>query len=417
MSGTSRRAAIIGGGVIGAASAYYLQRDGWDVTILERKSFGSGASHGNCGYVCPSHVLPLAEPGAVKSTLKAMFARNSPFSIKLRFDLGLWLWLWNFYRKCNRTDMLAGGHALQGLLISSMTLFEELVANEPVDCDWEKKGLLYVYRDKARLDAYDKTNKLLAETYNEPAVKFTPDELAKFEPAVKEGMAGAWYYEHDAHLRSDRLMASWQRLLIDRGARIVENCEVLEVVRRGKSAVALRTTQDEVEADLFVVATGAWTPFLAKFLGCRIPIQPGKGYSITMPRPAICPAVPLIFPECRVAVTPFKSGYRLGSIMEFAGYDASLKPKRLQLLKDGAREYLREPYTEPIEEDWYGWRPMTYDSLPIIDRSPIMENVLIAAGHNMIGLSMSTGTGKLVAELAAGRPPHLDLKPFAVTRF
>ncbi len=417
MSGSSRRAAIIGGGVIGAASAYYLQRDGWDVTILERKSFGSGASHGNCGYVCPSHVMPLAEPGAVKSTLKAMFARNSPFSIKLRFDLGLWLWLWNFYRKCNERDMLAGGHALQGLLISSMTLFEELVANEPVDCDWEKKGLLYVYRDKARLDAYDKTNKLLAETYNEPAVKFSPDELAKFEPAVKEGMAGAWYYEHDAHLRSDRLMASWQRLLIDRGARIVENCEVLEVVRRGKSAVALRTTQDEVEADLFVVATGAWTPFLAKFLGCRIPIQPGKGYSITMPRPAICPAVPLIFPECRVAVTPFKSGYRLGSIMEFAGYDASLKPKRLQLLKDGAREYLREPYTEPIEEEWYGWRPMTYDSLPIIDRSPIMENVLIAAGHNMIGLSMSTGTGKLVAELAAGRPPHLDLKPFAVTRF
>lgn len=417
MSGSSRRAAIIGGGVIGAASAYYLQRDGWDVTILERKSFGSGASHGNCGYVCPSHVLPLAEPGAVKSTLKALFARNSPFSIKLRFDLGLWLWLWNFYRKCNRTDMLAGGHALQGLLISSMTLFEELVANEPVDCDWEKKGLLYVYRDKARLDAYDKTNKLLAETYNEPAVKFSPDELAKFEPAVKEGMAGAWYYEHDAHLRSDRLMASWQRLLIDRGARIVENCEVLEVVRRGKSAVSLRTTQDEVEADLFVVATGAWTPFLAKFLGCRIPIQPGKGYSMTMPRPAICPAVPLIFPECRVAVTPFPSGYRLGSIMEFAGYDASLKPKRLQLLKDGAREYLREPYTEPIEEEWYGWRPMTYDSLPIIDRSPIMENVLIAAGHNMIGLSMSTGTGKLVAELAASRPPHLDLKPFAVTRF
>jgi D-amino-acid dehydrogenase len=136
-----------------------------------------------------------------------------------------------------------------------------------------------------------------------------------------------------------------------------------------------------------------------------------------MPRPKLCPKIPMIFPQRRVAVTPFKSGYRLGSIMEFAGYDSSIKPKRLQLLKDGAAEYLREPMAEPIEEEWFGWRPMTYDSLPIIDHSPIMDNVIIAAGHNMIGLSMSTGTGKVVAELAGKRPPHIEIKSFAVTRF
>src|SRR5262245_4463876 len=137
MSASARRVVVIGGGVIGAASAYYLQRDGWDVTILEKNTFGSGCSHANCGLVCPSHVLPLAEPGAVTGALKALFARNAPFAIRPRLDPGLWRWLWHFSRKCNQRDMLAGANALHGLLQSSMRLFEELVANEPIDCEWE----------------------------------------------------------------------------------------------------------------------------------------------------------------------------------------------------------------------------------------------------------------------------------------
>ncbi len=136
-----------------------------------------------------------------------------------------------------------------------------------------------------------------------------------------------------------------------------------------------------------------------------------------MPRPARCPKIPLIFPETRVAVTPFQSGYRLGSTMEFAGYDESISPERLQLLKDGATGYLHEPYCEPVQEEWFGWRPMTYDSLPIIDRSPKYDNVIIAAGHNMLGLSMAPATGKLVAELALGAAPHLDPAPYRAGRF
>jgi D-amino-acid dehydrogenase len=112
-----------------------------------------------------------------------------------------------------------------------------------------------------------------------------------------------------------------------------------------------------------------------------------------------------------------QSGYRLGSTMEFAGYDASINQRRLGLLRDGASHYLREPYCDPVEEEWFGWRPMTYDSLPIIDRSPAMNNVWIAAGHNMLGLSMAPATGKLVAELLCGEPTHIDPKAFAVTRF
>jgi D-amino-acid dehydrogenase len=156
---------------------------------------------------------------------------------------------------------------------------------------------------------------------------------------------------------------------------------------------------------------------LNRALGCRIPIQPGKGYSITMPRPARCPAIPLLFEEHRVGVTPMQTGYRLGSTMEFAGYDTTLNPRRLALLREGASHYLHEPYTEPIEEEWYGWRPMTPDSVPIIDRSSTYENVLIAAGHNMLGVSMSPATGKLVAELLGGSVPHLDAAPYRLSRF
>lgn len=166
-----------------------------------------------------------------------------------------------------------------------------------------------------------------------------------------------------------------------------------------------------------MIAAGAWTPRLNVDLGCRIPIQPGKGYSMTMPRPARSPNIPLLFEEHRVAVTPMQSGYRLGSIMEFAGYDASLDPRRLELLRTGASHYLIEPTAEPIVERWFGWRPMTYDGIPIIGRSPALQNVLIAAGHNMLGLSMASATGKLVTELLSDEPTHIDATPYSPSRF
>lgn len=413
----SRSVIVIGGGVVGACCAYYLQQAGYEVTIVERNKFGAACSHGNCGFVCPSHVLPLAEPGAIGSTLKALLTPNSPFSIKPRLDFRLWMWLLNFARRCNERDMLAGGHALHSLLTSSMSEFERLVAAGELQCEWQKRGLLFVYRNQRLLDEYKSTNKLLAETFHEPAVRYSGEQLQELEPALKPGLAGGWYYEHDAHLRPDKLMDSLKKKLKSRGVRILEGWNVLEITRLKERADKILTDKEDLEADQFVVATGATTPFLDRFLGCKIPIQPGKGYSLTMPRPEICPEIPLIFPEHRVAVTPFESGYRIGSIMEFAGYDESIKPKRLKLLREGAEAYLRVPYCEPIEEEWYGWRPMTYDSLPIIDRSPIMENLWIVAGHNMLGLSMSTGTGKLISELMTGSQPHVDPEPFRVTRF
>ncbi|MFO0804237.1 MAG: FAD-dependent oxidoreductase [Gemmataceae bacterium] len=411
---------VIGGGVVGACSAYHLSRAGHRVTILDRGRFGRGASHANCGYVCPSHVLPFAGPGAIRSTLKTLFQRNSPLKVHPRTVLANLGWFRGFQRRCNERDMLAAGNAIQAMLRSSRTLFDELIAEEKLDCEWETKGLLFVFRTRQAFEHYQHTDDLLRERFDMGARRLDADALHAMEPALLPGNAGGYHYTGDAHLRPDRLMSELKRVLTARDVEIIENCEVNGFVRENGIAKAVLLSggrQPPVSADQFVVATGAWAPLLNQELGCRIPIQPGKGYSITMPRPAVCPAVPLIFEEHRVAITPFQSGYRIGSTMEFAGYDESMNRSRLSLLTDAAKLYLREPLAEPVQEEWWGWRPMTYDSLPIIDRCPAMNNVLIAAGHNMLGLSMAPATGKLVAELLEERQPHIDARPYELRRF
>jgi D-amino-acid dehydrogenase len=417
MSAPARRAVVIGGGVIGTACAYFLSRSGWQVSVIERGEFGAGASAGNCGLVCPSHVLPLAEPGAVGRTMKALFQKNSPFVIRPRLNPSLWSWLLSFALRCNTRDMMEAARGIQALLESSMALYHRLVEDEALDCEWETRGLLFVYRSQAQMDAYAEVDRLLHDAFHCPAKRFDGDSVAALEPALRTGLAGGWYYHDDAHLRPDKLMRSWRGVLEASGVTIREHCAFEGFRPATGRAEALATDQGEIPAEAFVVATGALTPLLNRHLGCRVPIQPGKGYSLTMPRPAVCPTIPIIFPETRVVATPFRSGYRLGSTMEFAGYDTSINPKRLQLLKDGARPYLREPYCDPIEAEWYGWRPMTYDSLPVIDRSPTLENVVIAAGHNMLGLSMAPATGKLVAEILGDEQPHVDPTPYRVSRF
>jgi D-amino-acid dehydrogenase len=413
----SAHVVVVGGGVVGACCAYYLAKAGFRVAVLDRGRFGAACSHANCGYVCPSHVLPLAIPGTIWSTLKALFQRNSPLKVRPGVVLRNLGWFLGFARRCNQRDMLSAGRAIQALLNSSRTLFETLIREEQIECEWETKGLLFVFRSKKPFDHYAHTDELLRREFAMPATRFDSAELAALEPALKPGMAGGYLYKSDAHLRPDRLMSELHRILVSRGVEVRENCEVTGFVRENGKAKAVRTKSGDIEADRFVVATGAWTPLLNAELGCRVPIQPGKGYSLTMPRPAICPTYPLIFEEHRVAVTPFASGYRLGSTMEFAGYDDTMNRARLALLTNAAKVYLRDPLAAPMQEEWWGWRPMTYDGLPVIDRAPAAGNVLIAAGHNMLGLSMATATGKLVAEMLAGEKPHVDAAPYSLSRF
>jgi len=415
---TSQHVVIIGAGAIGTASAWYLRKAGWSVTLIDKDQQGRGATSGNCGLYSPSHALPLAGPGAVRETMHALFRTGSPLSIRPRIDLRLWAWLWRFAMRCNDKDMRDAAPGREALIRSSGSLYRELRDQDGLEMQWQNKGCLMIYREAQGLEAHGKNAALIEELFGTRARLMGAPELEAFEPALLPGKsAGAWFYEGDCHMRPEALLASWRERLIEAGVQILDACEARSFVRQGRSARALTTNQGDLSADAFVLATGAWTPKLEKELGVAIPIQPGKGYSLTMKRPALAPERPLIFEEDKVVATPFEDGYRLGSTMEFAGYDSKIRPGRLALLEKAARYYLRDPVADPVREDWYGWRPMTPDGKPILDRAPRIDNLLIAAGHNMLGLTMAPATGKLVSEMLSGTETHIDPRPYSLSRF
>jgi D-amino-acid dehydrogenase len=412
----SDRVVVVGGGVIGASCAYYLRQAGREVTLIDSAQFGRGCSHGNCGYVCPSHVLPLAGPGAVRSTLKTLFQRNSPLKVRWRLDPAMWTWFWQFARRCNERDAIAAGHAIQQLLVSSRALYDDLFQTTLTDVEWDPAGLLFVFLTPSAMEHYARTDRLLQSEFGLGAARLEGGTLAALEPALKPNVAGAWRYATDGQLRPDKLMSAWRRVLESLGVEIRENCALRDLVIDHRLVRRLVTDRDEITADQVVIATGAWTPQLRRLLRRPLPIQPGKGYSLTMPRPTLCPRSPMIFEEHRVAISPMQSGFRVGSTMEFAGYDTSLNADRLRLLRESAALYLKEPLTRSALEEWWGWRPMTPDGLPFIGCTPAFDNVYLAAGHGMLGVSMAPATGKLVAELLSGQPSHLNPAPYAVSR-
>jgi D-amino-acid dehydrogenase len=312
--------------------------------------------------------------------------------------------------------MLAAAPGIKALLDSSRALFPTLLRDEQLDVEWEESGLLFVFQTKTPFEHFAESNKLLTEHFHAPARRLDADELAAFEPTLKKGLAGGWLYSSDAQLRPDRLMTAWKRVLEQQGVQILDGREAISVVREGRRAVAVRTNHGDVDADAVVVSAGAWTPKLRSLIGAALPIQPGKGYSLTIPRPNPCPQVPMIFEEHRVALTPFPSGLRLGSMMEFNGYDDRLDRDRLSILREGAAHYMNAPLDAPAVEEWWGWRPMSTDGNPFIDRAPAFENVWVAAGHSMLGLSQAPATGKLLAELMTGAEPHLDPAPYRIGR-
>jgi D-amino-acid dehydrogenase len=416
-SSRNQTAIVIGGGVIGCATAYYLTKLGWHVRLVEAGRLGRGCSHGNCGFICPSHVLPLTMPGAVWPVMKRMLRRDSAIYLKPRWDPALWAWLSRFARSCRRGCMLRAAAARYALLTSSMSLYRRLMADESLEIEWADRGLLLVFKSPQELAAHEKAAEYLRSEYGIVATAYDARQLADLEPALRPGPAGAWHYPGDAHLRPDRLMSALAQLLRTRGVEILEDTSVSRFQFENGRAREIETSAGSLDADVFVLAAGARTPAFAAQLGCRIPIQPGKGYSITMPRPSRAPRMPVIFEEYHVAITPWASGIRVGSTMEFAGYDTTINRRRIDLFKQVAAENLVETPTGPVEEEWYGWRPMTFDDVPCIGPAPKVQNVVIAAGHGMIGMATAMATGKLAAELATGDEPHIDPAPYSLSRW
>lgn len=407
---------VIGGGVIGLACAHYLAQAGRRVRIVDQGPIGAGASHANCGLVFVSDLVPLCVPGAVGQEVLRWLRRTSALHIRPAFDIERLRWLLKFAGKCCSDHVARAIPARERLLHSSGVLFEELTRGGSLEAEYEKRGVLLAYRSEAAMLGYAKVNKLL-KPYGLAAEAFVGKALGDLEPALRPDVYGAWYHRADRHLRPDKLLQTWKQSLLRSGVEIEEHCGVDAFCIEGSRIQAAVAGRKNFSAGHYVLAAGAWSATVAAQLGLKLPIQPGKGYSITMQRPAVCPRIPCYLYERRVVATPWPSGYRLGGIMEFSGFDTTLEGRRLRALKTAAGEYLREPLGFPLIEEWTGLRPMTYDDLPIIGRVPRLRNLVLATGHGMLGVSTAPATGKLVAEIVCGKKPHIDPAPFAVDRF
>lgn len=407
---------IVGGGVIGLACAHYLLEAGRSVRLIERGTIGAGASSGNCGLLFVSDLVPLCMPGAVRSVLTGILRRAAPLHIAPRPDLRRLAWLASFARRCRIDQVRHALTARESLLGSSERLYETLCGDGGLSAERERRGVLLVYRSEAAMREYAAVNDWLAP-YGLAAEARIGPELAALEPALRDDVYGAWYHRADSHLRPERLLASWRRRVEEGGAACEEACALHGFETEGGRIRAAVTSRGLFRARDFVLAAGAWSAPIAGRLGLRLPIEPGKGYSLTMGRPEPCPKIPCYLYERRVVATPWPSGYRLGGTMEFAGFDETLSPRRLAALRRAAVEYLRAPLGAPPVAPWAGLRPMTYDDLPAIGRAPGIDNLIVATGHGMLGITTAPATGRLVAEIVAGRPPHIDPAPYRITRF
>ncbi|HET6545150.1 MAG TPA: FAD-dependent oxidoreductase [Rhodanobacteraceae bacterium] len=401
---------------MGLACAHYLLESGRGATVIDQGSAGCGASHGNCGTLTPSHAPPLAMPGMIANALACLFKADAPFRIAPRFDPALARWLLDFARRCNWPDFHRATLARIPLLLRSRALIERLVQDEGLACEFEPTGTLYVFRDTRAFAESSWLPRILGEI-GLPVDTLDGAQALALEPALREGVAGAYFNPLDAHLRPDRYAEELARIVRRRGGTIEEGARIESIERSGRRIARVRTTRGEFIGREVVLALGSWSPRFARQIGLRLPIQPGKGYSITYTRPVLCPRIPLVLKEPSVCVTSWRSGYRLGSTMEFAGYDTRLNRTRLDALRRGAAAYLTEPEGGEMVEEWYGWRPMTPDDLPMLGRAPGIDNLILATGHGMLGVSMSAMTGLLVSEIANGREPSLDIAPYDAARF
>ena len=407
---------IIGGGVIGLATALALLEAGRGVRVIEAGRAGCGASHGNCGTITPSHAPPLAAPGMVAVGLRWMLTPDAPLYLKPRLDPALWRWLAHFAARCNPRAWRASTVARAALLLDSRTRLAQWVEQYRLDCEFDPGGLDYVFRQQANLDAYALEAEALRE-FGIDSESIAAGDYLRQEPALKPGVVGAIRFPGDARLRPDRFVAELARAVCERGGVIEEDCRALSLQDQGTSGAQVQTSLGPRHGREVVVALGAWSPALLRSLRLRMPIQPGKGYSITYSRPALVPSRPMVLKDRSICVTAWDSGFRLGSTMEFSGYDESLNSVRLAALERSAAEYLHHPVGEVEHERWYGWRPMTWDDLPVLGRAPGHAHVWIAAGHGMLGMSMAAASAQLMADLVTTRTPAIDPAPYRMERF
>ncbi len=405
---------IIGGGAIGLSAAHYLQRAGRAVTVLDQKAVAAGSSSGNAGHIVPSHIVPLAAPGIIGTALRWLRdPKNSPFGMRLSADPTYLSWLLQFAAACSARNVRGAIPALKALGALSARNFSRLVRDEALNCAYNQTGLLFLYKTRAALDAGRHEAELLHQ-HGLPADVLDEALVHWREPAALPDVIGGVHYTGDASLDPARFLRALADRVIARGADVRENTPVTVLESAGERVTRVRTSAGDFEAEQVVLAAGAWTPQVARGLGLNLPVQPARGYSLTARAGVALPRQALLLGERRVAVTPMGEQLRFTGRLELSDLDTTPSPEHIAGIERAVREYLAIDERLRLVGTWAGLRPTTPDGVPIIGLSPRHKNLIIATGHAMLGLSLGPGTGQVVAELAMGKTPSIDLGRFSV---
>ena len=408
---------IIGGGPVGLSCAYYLLKSGRQVTLLDAKEIGKGSGSGNAGHIVPSHIIPLAAPGVVTSALKWMLdPAHSPFGMQVSLDPNYLSWLLKFVFACNEANVQRNIKPLNDLGQLSAKNFAQIIAEENFDCSYQEKGLLFLYKTEKALNDGQHEGEFM-QKHGIPVSVYGKTKIHEIEPAALDDVIGGVHFTGDSHLNPAVFLKLLSNRAREMGAELLENTAVTGFESAGGKVRVVRTSAGEFEAEQVILAAGALSPSVAKDLKLNIPIQPARGYSLTVSANQQMPSHALILGERRVAVSPVDGLLRFTGRLEVGNCSMTPNPVWLQRIENSAREYLRLDEKLDVKETWAGLRPTTPDGVPIIGRSPNHSNLILATGHAMLGLSLGPGTGQVVTELLNGQEPAVSLSPMRLERF
>ncbi|MBU2946796.1 NAD(P)/FAD-dependent oxidoreductase [Zobellia uliginosa] len=413
----SKKVIIVGGGIVGLSSAYFLSKEGHDVTVIDKSDITSGASFVNAGYITPSHIIPLASPGMIAKGIKMMFNSASPFYMKPRWDTEFFKWSWYFHKSSTKEKVAKAIPIIKDINVLSRELFGAIKASGDLgDFQLERKGLLMLYKtQEAYLHEKDVAKK--ASFLGLEVQELDQKQLAELEPEVAIDAKGAIHYECDAHSTPTQFMPKIVAYLKSAGVKIRTNEEVLDLEVKGNRIQEIKTSKASYTADEVILAAGSWSGSIAKKIKMDLPLQGGKGYSINVARPTGI-SIPAILMESKMAVTPMDGFTRFAGTMEFSGNNDFVRKERVMAIASGAKNFYPtvDINANEIASVKTGLRPVSPDGLPYIGRSSNWTNLTFATGHAMMGWSLGPATGKLVSEIVDGRNTSMNIDAFSPDR-
>lgn len=412
--------AIIGGGISGIFSAYFLHKKGHKIKVFDSSKIGIECSYGNAGLLVPSHFETLSNPTVLKKGLKWMLNPNSPFFLKPRLDVDLMKWILKFNSFCTQKHVDKNKQFLKDISFYSKNLYEELKRNNDFEFELKQSGLLMMCKEEKTLKAEELLSKEAIDLGLNVKI-LNQEDLKKLEPNASFNVVGASFYIDDAKVQPYDLIMAIKKFLEKEGVEFYENCKITDMnINNSKIKSIIDVDKKEYLADEFIFTTGIFTANIAKKFNLNLPMQGGKGFSFKVDKnEALNFSTPMILAEEKVAVTPYDSYVRFAGTMMICGDDVSIVDRRVNNIRKAANNYINELNIQEnqIKDIWAGLRPCSPDGLPFIGRTKNLENVVIATGHAMLGISLGAATGKIVSDLVDEKETDINIERLNLHRF